>query len=65
MRTKTEDEYRVALRNFLIETVGRTEEEVEFTMSLLSILDSRHSRDILQFLNDEYCPDYKDGCHDC
>ena len=65
MRAKTEDEYRVALRDYLIETMGRTEEEVGFTMSLLSILDSRHSRDILQFLNDEYCPSYKDGCHDC
>lgn len=58
MRTKTEDEYRVALRNYLIETMGRTEEEVEFTMGLLSILDSRHSRDILNFLNEE-------NCHDC
>ena len=57
MRTKTEDQYRVALRDYLIEVMGRTEEEVEFTMSLLSILDSRHSRDILTFLNEDNCFD--------
>ena len=65
MRTRTEDQYRVALRDYLIEVMGHTEREADCIMSMLSIIDSRHSRDILQFLKDQYCPDYKDGCHDC
>lgn len=54
VRTITEDKHRVELRDFLIEMMGHTEREVEFTMSLLSILDSRHSRDILIELRKDY-----------
>lgn len=54
VRTITEDEHRVALRDFLIEAMGHTEREVDCIMSMLSIIDSRHSRDILIELKKDY-----------